>query len=75
MVELEWWTLSTFIHYTSPREIKETNVLPLTQYIDCVGHPMIKSMKEDEEASFTDTGFNLVNSAQDDDTTDNTTTA
>ena len=46
--------------YTSPREIRENNILPLTQYIDCVGHPMIKSIIEDEEAGLTDTGFNLV---------------
>ena len=27
-------------------------MLPLTQYIDCVGHPMIKStIEEDEDAS------------------------
>ena len=41
--------LSVIYDFTSPREIRENNLLPLTQYIDCVGHPMIKSMKEDEE--------------------------
>ena len=42
--------LSVVYTYTSPREIRENNVLPLTQYVDCVGHPMIKSAIEDEEA-------------------------
>ena len=61
--------------YTSPREIKETNVLPLTQYIDCVGHPMIKSIIEDEEAGLTDTSFNLVDSSVDETNVTNTTVA
>ena len=67
--------MSVIYDFTSPREIRENNLLPLTQYIDCVGHPMIKSMKEDDEAGLTDTGFNLVNSAVDEDTILNTTTA
>ena len=50
-------------------------MLPLTQYIDCVGHPMIKSAIEDEENEFVDTGFNLVNSQVDDSTLLNTTDA
>jgi len=66
--------LSTSYIYTSPREIKETNVLPLTQYIDCVGHPMIKSKKEDEDTTLQDTGFNLVDSADTTTTTDSDTT-
>ena len=66
--------LSTSYIYTSPREIKETNVLPLTQYIDCVGHPMIKSEKEDEDTSLQDTAFNLVDSQDTATTTDSTTT-
>ena len=67
--------LTVIYDFTSPREIRENNLLPLTQYIDCVGHPMIKSMKEDDEAGLTDTGFNLVNSNVDEDTILNTTTA
>ena len=66
--------LSTSYIYTSPREIKETNVLPLTQYIDCVGHPMIKSKKEDEEISLQDTAFNLVDGQDTTTTTDGETT-
>ena len=68
-------SLSVVYAFTSPREIRETNVLPLTQYIDCVGHPMIKSAIEDEEAGLTDSGFNLVDSTIDDTTQLNTTTA
>ena len=67
--------LSVVYAYTSPRELKENNLLPLTQYIDCVGHPMIKSAIEDEENEFVDTGFNLVNSQVDDSTLLNTTDA
>jgi len=67
--------LSVVYAFTSPREIRETNVLPLTQYIDCVGHPMIKSAIEDEEAGLTDSGFNLVDSTIDETTQLNTTTA
>ena len=66
--------LSTNYIYTSPREIRETNVLPLTQYIDCVGHPMIKSKKEDEEISLQDTAFNLVDGQDTTTTTDGETT-
>ena len=65
-------SLSVVYTYTSPREIRENNVLPLTQYIDCVGHPMIKSAIEEEQAGFTDTGFNLVNSQDTSTTTDST---
>ena len=54
--------LSVVYTYTSPREIRDNNVLPLTQYIDCVGHPMIQSAIEEEQAGLIDTGFNLVNS-------------
>ena len=61
--------------FTSPREIKENNILPLTQYIDCVGHPMIKSAIEDEEAGLTDSGFNLVDSTLEDTTQLNTSVA
>ena len=68
-------SLSVVYAFTSPREIRETNVLPLTQYIDCVGHPMIKSAIEDEEAGLTDSGFNLVDSTIDETTQLNTTTA
>ena len=57
--------------YSGPREIKENNILPLTQYVDCVGHPMIKSTIEEEEAGITDTGFNLVDGS-DTSTTDDT---
>ena len=60
--------------YTSPREIRENNVLPLTQYIDCVGHPMIKYRDEDEDASLQDTGFNLVDGQDTTTTTDGDTT-
>ena len=68
--------LSVVYTYTSPRELRENNVLPLTQYIDCVGHPMIKSSIEDEEgASVTDTGFNLIDSTVDETTETNTTVA
>ena len=63
--------LSVVYTYSGPREIKENNILPLTQYIDCVGHPMIKSAIEEEEAGFTDTGFNLVDGS-DTSTTDDT---
>ena len=64
--------LSVVYTYTSPREIRENNVLPLTQYIDCVGHPMIKSAIEDEEAGLTDSRFNLVDSTIDETTQLNT---
>ena len=64
--------LSVVYTYTSPREIRENNILPLTQYIDCVGHPMIQSAIEEEQAGFTDTGFNLVNSQDTSTTTDST---
>ena len=68
-------SLSVVYAFTSPREIKENNILPLTQYIDCVGHPMIKSAIEDEESGLTDSGFNLVDSTLDDTTQLNTTVA
>ena len=68
-------SLSVVYAFTSPREIRDNNVLPLTQYVDCVGHPMIKSAIEDEEAGLTDSGFNLVDSALDDTTQLNTTVA
>ena len=68
-------SLSVVYAFTSPREIKENNILPLTQYIDCVGHPMIKSVIEDEETGLTDSGFNLVDSTLDETTQLNTTTA
>ena len=67
--------LSVVYAYTSPRELKENNLLPLTQYVDCVGHPMIKSAIEDEEQELVDSGFNLVNSEIDDSTLLNTTDA
>jgi len=68
--------LSVVYAYTSPRELRENNVLPLTQYIDCVGHPMIKSIIEDEEdASLTSSGFNLIDSTVDESTETNTTVA
>ena len=67
-------SLSVVYTFTSPRQIKENNVLPLTQYIDCVGHPMIKSAIEDEETGLVDTAFNLVNSQDTSTTTDSTTT-
>ena len=63
--------LSVVYTYSGPREIKEDNILPLTQYIDCVGHPMIKSAIEEEETGLTDTGFNLVDGS-DTSTTNNT---
>ena len=66
--------LSVVYDYTSPRELRENNILPLTQYIDCVGHPMIKSAIEDEElASVADTGFNLIDSTLDESTEETTT--
>ena len=63
--------LSVVYTYSGPREIKENNILPLKQYVDCVGHPMIKSTIEEEEAGLTDTGFNLVDGS-DISTTDDT---
>jgi len=67
--------LSVVYTYTSPRQLKENNILPLTQYIDCVGHPMIKSTIEEEEDNLTDSGFNLVDSTLDETTQLNTTNA
>ena len=67
--------LSVVYTYTSPRQLKENNILPLTQYIDCVGHPMIKSTIEEEEDNLTDSGFNLVDSTIDETTQLNTTAA
>ena len=67
--------LSVVYTYTSPRQLKENNILPLTQYVDCVGHPMIKSTIEDEDASLTDSGFNLIDSTIDETTQLNTTNA
>ena len=67
--------LSVVYTYTSPRQLKENNILPLTQYIDCVGHPMIKSTIEEEDESLTDSGFNLVDSTLDETTQLNTTNA
>ena len=70
--------LSVVYTYSGPREIKENNILPLKQYIDCVGHPMIKSAIEEEETGLTDTGFNLVDgsdtSITDDTSSDTVTT-
>ena len=70
--------LSVVYTYSGPREIKENNILPLKQYIDCVGHPMIKSTIEEEETGLTDTGFNLVDgsdiSTTDDTSSDTVTT-
>ena len=66
--------LSVVYTYTSPREIRENNVLPLTQYIDCVGHPMIQSAIEEEQTGLTDTGFNLVDSQTDTTTTSSSDT-
>ena len=67
--------LSVVYTYTSPREIRENNVLPLTQYIDCVGHPMIKSLKEEEDNTLVDNQFNLIDSTLDESTDTNTTVA
>ena len=67
--------LSVVYTYTSPRELRENNILPLTQYIDCVGHPMIKSIIEEEELSLTDNAFNLVDSSVDETNVTNTTVA
>ena len=30
-------------NYAGPREIQEKKILPLTQYVDCVGHPMLEA--------------------------------
>jgi len=67
--------LSVVYAYTSPRELRENNVLPLKQYIDCVGHPMIKSIVEEEELSLVDSNFNLIDSSVDESTVTNTTDA
>ena len=67
--------LSVVYAYTSPRELRENNVLPLRQYIDCVGHPMIKSIVEEEELSLVDSNFNLIDSSVDESTVTNTTDA
>ena len=64
--------VSVVYEFTSPRELKENNVLPLTQYIDCVGHPMIKSAKEDEEVSLVDSAINVVDSQIDEGEATNT---
>ena len=66
--------LSTSYTYTSPREIKETNVLPLTQYIDCVGHPMITFKEDEEDTTLQDSLFNLVDGQDTTTTTDGDTT-
>ena len=66
--------LSTSYIYTSPREIKETNVLPLTQYIDCVGHPMITFKEDEEDTTLQDSAFNLVDGQDTSTTTDGDTT-
>ena len=68
-------SLSVVYAYTSPRAIRDNNILPLTQYVDCVGHPMIKSAIEDEESGLTDSEFNLVDSPLEDTTQLNTTVA
>ena len=68
-------SLSVVYTYTSPRQLKENNILPLTQYIDCVGHPMIKSVKEDEDDTLVDSQFNLIDSTLDESTETNTTVA
>ena len=65
--------LSVVYTYSSPRELRENNILPLKQYIDCVGHPMIKSMVEEEESSLVDRSFNLVDSTIDESTEASTT--
>ena len=46
--------------YSGPREIKENNILPLTSYVDCVGHPMLKQKADDETTELVDSGINLV---------------
>ena len=66
--------VSVVYEYTSPRELRENNVLPLTQYVDCVGHPMIKSAKEEEDDGLADRGFNLIDSQLEETTTDSDTT-
>ena len=40
--------------------MRESNILPLTRYIDCVGHPMLKKKAEDETTELVDSGINLV---------------
>jgi len=34
--------------YNGPRQIKESNILPLQTYIDCVGHPMLVGEVKEE---------------------------
>ena len=66
--------VSVVYGYSGPRELQENNALPLKRYIDCVGHPMIKSKKEDEEDALTDRGLNVVDGTAADTTTDSATT-
>ena len=37
--------LSVIYEYSGPREIRESNILQLQTYIDCVGHPMITTQE------------------------------
>ena len=52
--------VAVLYEYSGPREIKENNILPLTSYVDCVGHPMLKKKAEDETTELVDSGINLV---------------
>ncbi len=52
--------ISVIYEFSGPRELKESNILPLTRYIDCVGHPMLKKKAEDETTELVDSGINLV---------------
>jgi hypothetical protein len=52
--------ISVIYEFSGPRELRESNILPLTRYIDCVGHPMLKKKAEDETTELVDSGINLV---------------
>ena len=47
--------LSVVYEYSGPREIKESNILQLQTYIDCVGHPMITTQETITDTATTTT--------------------
>ena len=53
--------LSVVYEYSGPREIKESNILQLQTYIDCVGHPMITTQETITDTATTTTTTTTVN--------------
>ena len=58
--------------YNGPRQIKESNILPLQTYIDCVGHPMLVGEVTEETTETLDSSTTVTPSTPTN--TDTTTT-